>query len=67
MADPNRKGHDSVQIRSVKLGPDGRTVFLEIPDLQPVMQMKIKCNLKAADGAPVAAEIFNTINKVPAS
>jgi len=67
VAEPNKKSHDKVAIRSVTLAPDRKTVLLEIPDLQPVMQMRIKCNLKTDDGAPVAAEIFNTINKVPAA
>ena len=33
--------------------------------MKPVMQMKIKFALKAADGAPVSWEIYNTINRVP--
>jgi len=32
-----------------------------------VMQMKVKFNLKAADGAPVSQEIFNTIHKLSAN
>jgi hypothetical protein len=41
-------------------------VFLEISGLRPVMQMKIKFAIKSADGPPVAWEIYNTINRVPA-
>ncbi|MEY2408433.1 MAG: hypothetical protein QOF48_1103, partial [Verrucomicrobiota bacterium] len=67
VSEPARKGHDKVLMISAKLRADRKTVFLEIPDLQPVMQMKIKCHIKATDGTPVGAEIFNTINKVPAS
>ena len=65
MADPRRPGHDPVPIRSAKLLPDGKTVFLELPQLKPVMQMKIRFRLKAADGAPVEQEIYCTINRVP--
>ena len=54
-----------MHVKSVKLLPDGKTVFVEIPDLKPVMQMKIKFALNAADGAPVNWEIYNTINIVP--
>lgn len=32
---PGEAGPDSVQVRSVELSDDGRTVFLEIPDLTP--------------------------------
>ncbi len=49
----------------MKLSEDGKTVFLEVPDLQPVMQMLIRGNaLEAMDGTPVNVEIANTINVV---
>lgn len=60
------KGHDKVEVKSVKLSPDRKTVLLEIPGLHPVMQMKIAGNLKAADGRPVKAEIWNSIWKLAA-
>ena len=65
VADPEKKGRDKVEVKSARLGADRKTVFLEIPDLKPVMQMRIKFNLKAADGAPISTEIHNTINRVP--
>ena len=67
VADPEKKGRDKLELSAVKLSPDKKTVFLEIPDLKPVMQMRIKYRLKAADGTPVASEIHNTINRVPQS
>ncbi|HZO55706.1 MAG TPA: hypothetical protein VFB63_23550, partial [Bryobacteraceae bacterium] len=60
--DPNRQGRDTVELKSAKLESDGRSVFLEIPEIQPVMQMKIQMRLKAQDGASVAHTIHNTIN-----
>jgi hypothetical protein len=65
VANPGKQGHDPVVIKSVKLSPDRKTVFLEIPEIKPVMQMRIRFRLKAADGAPVEHEIYNTINRVP--
>ena len=65
VADPEKKGRDTVNLRAAKLSPDNKHVLLEIPELKPVMQMKIKFALKAVDGAPVAWEIYNTINRVP--
>ncbi len=62
---PQTVGHDPVEIQSVKLQPDGHTVFLTIPSLQPVMQMEVKYNINAADGKPIRGEIYNTINRVP--
>ncbi len=63
--DPKKKAHDPVEIKSVKVLPGGKEVFLEVPGLQPVDQMKIKMNLKDANGAPVPGNIGNTINAVP--
>ena len=61
---PGKKGHDTVEIKSAKLQPDGRTVMLEIPTIAPVMQMSISYKLKAADGRDVEGTIYNTINKL---
>ena len=62
--DPSKKQHDDVEVKSVHVSPDGKSVFLEVPGLQPVDQMKIKMNLKDANGAPVPGNIGNTINAV---
>src|SRR5262249_25137138 len=39
---PNKEGHDPVQVRSAKLIEDDRTVFLEIPDLKPGVPVQIQ-------------------------
>ena len=62
---PEKKGHDTVDVRSVKLLPDQKHVLLTIDGLKPVMQMKIKFALKSG-GQPLDWEIYNTINRVPA-
>ncbi len=54
--------HDPVTVKSVTIGTDDRTVFLEIPDLKPVMQMSIKYDLKTADGKELRGEVVNTIH-----
>ena len=64
VSDPTQKGRDTVEIKSVKVAPDKKSVFLEVPGLQPVMQMRIKMKVKAADGHEVPAEIAHTINVV---
>ncbi len=63
--DPKKQGRDSVEIKSSKLLPDGRTVSLEIPDLKPVNNLVLKFRLKAADGSPVIWELDYTIHQVP--
>ncbi|HWE03484.1 MAG TPA: DUF6797 domain-containing protein [Tepidisphaeraceae bacterium] len=65
VSDPKKNGHDQLDVKSVKLSSDGKTVFLEVADLQPVMQMLIRGNgIETADGTPITVEIANTINAV---
>jgi hypothetical protein len=56
-----------VEITSIKLSADGRTVSLELAEVRPVMQMNVKYNIKAADGTAIKSEVYSTINKVPGS
>lgn len=65
VSNPEEKGHDKLDIKSVTVAPDKKSVFLEVPGLQPVMQMKIKMNIKAADGTTIPDAVGNTINVVP--
>ncbi|MCI0379983.1 MAG: hypothetical protein L0215_20570 [Gemmataceae bacterium] len=63
---PGKVGRDPVTVERATLFTDGKTVTLTIPGLRPVMQMGIYLkNLRAADGTPMAAEIYNTINYIP--
>jgi len=63
--DPKEKAHDPVDVEKATLSPDGKTVFLKLEEVVPVMQMKIQMKLKSASGAPMDYSIYNTINKVP--
>ena len=64
VAHPDQEGHDPVEVRSAKLLPDGRTVFLEIPDLKPVMQLQVQYNLNAKEGGSLRGKLYATINRV---
>ncbi len=64
VSDPEATGEDEVAIAGVKLSPDRKTVFLEIPAIRPVMQMKISCNIAAADGTPIKTEVHNSIYRL---
>ena len=64
VANPEKKGRDEVKISSAKLSPDGKSVFLQIDGLKPVMQMQIKYKLLSATGEKVRGDVYNTINKV---
>jgi hypothetical protein len=61
VSEPNVKGHDKVEVKSIHLSPDKKTVYLEMPAIQPVMQMKISANIKAADGTPMKQDVWNSI------
>lgn len=65
VSEPEKKGRDKLEVRAATLAADGRTVSLELPGFRPAMQMEIKYRFKGADGAPVANELYNTINVIP--
>ena len=57
-----RQGRDPVEVKSVQVSTDRQSVLLEIPDMKPCMQMRIRYRLQAADGARLSQEIYNTIH-----
>ena len=57
-------GGDPIPITGIKL-LDKKTVFLEINNLRPVMQSRIRYNIRAEDNTVMKQEIFHTINRVP--
>jgi hypothetical protein len=65
VANPNEKGHDAVEVKSATLSADGKTLFLAMPTLGPVMQLKIKFAINSASGAPLDFELYQTIAKIP--
>ena len=59
-------GGDAITIKGISLSNGKKTVIIEVDGLKPVMQSRIRFNIKAADGAVLKQEIFHTINRVPA-
>jgi len=57
-------GRDRVAVKSATVSKDGKSVFLEIEDMKPCMQMLIRYRLSGSDGAKVSQEIYNTIHKL---
>ncbi|MCS7045432.1 MAG: plastocyanin/azurin family copper-binding protein [Gemmataceae bacterium] len=57
---PGVKGHDPVRIASAHVAADGKTLFLEIPDLQPVNQLHLR--LRVDDGP--AHDLIATVHKL---
>jgi hypothetical protein len=65
-SEPTKVGHDTVAFAVESISDDGREVVLSVPDLQPVHQMRIRIDGRAADGTPLRQVIYATINVVAA-
>ncbi len=61
--DPDREGRDSVSVQSVSFSPDRRSVFVELEDVKPVMQMTFRYNLRSAEGDRVRGAVYHTVNQ----
>jgi putative heme-binding domain-containing protein len=59
---PGQPGHDVLAIRSAHVMADGNSLFLEVPDLQPVNQLHLHVSPDA--GQPI--DLFATIHKLAA-
>jgi hypothetical protein len=55
---------DDVPVKSAKLLDDGKTIFLEIPNIREVMQMEIALDLETESGEVIISKIYNTIHKL---
>ena len=64
--DPNKEGRDEVAVRSARLLPDGKSIFIETAGLRPVMQMELKYNLQFTGGATAASPLYLTLNRLAA-
>ncbi len=63
---PEVPGHDTVPISEVRLSDDGKTLFLEMPNLVPAMQFHVYGELKSASGADFRLNVFPTILRLEA-
>jgi hypothetical protein len=61
---PDQQGFDTLEVKSARVLADGKTVFVEIAGMQPVMQMQISYSVAAPDGAAVKGEVFDTIHEL---
>ena len=58
ISQPESLGHDRLNIRSVSLLEDGKSIFVELPKLEPVMQLHLRMHLKDADGTEFKTDLF---------
>jgi putative heme-binding domain-containing protein len=54
----------TLSVTGAELQPDGKTIVLAIPSLEPTWCMSIDVNLKSRDGVEVKRTIHNTIHKI---
>jgi hypothetical protein len=66
VADQKKVGRDPLEVTAATLSADGKTVTLTVPELRPVMQLKLDVNVKAAGGQAVKRTVHHTINRLPA-
>jgi azurin len=63
---PNQLGHDRVEISAVHVLNEGRSIFIEMPWILPVMQMQIRMHLKAKDGTAFKTDLFPSVKTLGA-
>jgi mono/diheme cytochrome c family protein len=59
-----QEGRDIWTVNSAALSEDKKRVFLKIPEVQPVMQVHVTFNLKAANGGELQNFVHGTIHKL---
>lgn len=57
-------GEDDLAIPSATLSEDGRSVFIEMPDILPVQQFHLEMNLRSADGERIREFVHGTIHEL---
>jgi hypothetical protein len=67
VSDPNKKGRETVAVKSATVSADGRSVDLEIDDFRPVNQLEIKFQIKAKDGTAIEQQFQCSVNAIPGS
>ena len=54
-----------VTVKDVVIGEDGQSVLLVLPELSAVQTMRIRFEVRGADGVKLQDAVYLTINKVP--
>jgi hypothetical protein len=60
--EPERVGHDQLDVQAATLSHDGKTLFLHVDGLQPVDQIQVSLDVTTAAGESVKANVYGTIN-----
>ncbi|RME93247.1 MAG: hypothetical protein D6766_08540, partial [Verrucomicrobia bacterium] len=57
------KGRDTWTVAEAVVSADRRSVFLRVPEIQPVMQFHLVFNLRSAQGEPIRNFLHGTIHR----
>lgn len=60
----DEEGADDVDVESISISEDKKTITLKFEELEPVDQFFIQFNIKAADGSPIEQKILHTIHNI---
>lgn len=66
VTNPEQKKHDALEVKSAKLSADGKTVTLQIADMKPADQIKVKFSVDSKNGPVLSQEIYATAYKLGA-
>jgi len=61
---PAMLGHDPIGVSSLRVIGDGKSLFIEMPDLAAAMQLHIRCHLIGADGQAFRTSLFTTVHRL---
>ena len=64
VSNPDQEGRDSLEVTGAELLPDGRSVFVRVEGLVPVMQMEIAYDLEDKEGEEIIGAIHNTVHRL---
>ena len=57
-----QQGRDQLEVKTVTLSADGKTLYLEVPGIRPVDEFEVDMNIKAADGKRMRTYVQSTIH-----
>ena len=64
VSNPNQTGRDKLKVVSSRLMEDGKSVFIEVEGMEPVMQMEVAYDLERENGDELVDRVYNTIHKL---
>ena len=67
VSEPGVEGVDTLTIKNIDRAKDGRTLIVNIPDLQPCHTLKLNFSVKGEDATELSGPVYFTIHELPSS